>query len=239
MRYHRHDLHGFLIVDKPLGLSSMDVVRRVRKAAGFCKAGHCGTLDPLATGVLVVCLGKGTKWVDRIMGQTKIYQATIDLSAFSATDDAEGPIQPIKPVAGFESPSMARILDVLESLTGEVEQIPPAHSAIKIGGKRAYALARSGKTVQMPPRIVTIDEIDMDSYEWPELRITVTCGKGTYIRSLARQIGSALGTGGYLTALRRLAVGDYRIERAVTLDRLPQPMQPGDLISPPADPSPA
>ena len=219
MKYKRHDLHGLLVVDKPLGMSSMDVVRRVRRKAGHAKTGHAGTLDPLATGVLVVCMGKATKAVDRLMGMTKVYETVIDLSAFTNTDDAEGEREE---VAVSDPPSEAQVLEVLAGLTGEVEQVPPAYSAIKVGGQRAYKLARKGDEVVMPSRIVRIDAIELVRYDWPELEVVVTCGKGTYIRSLARQIGTALGAGGYLTALRRTAIGPYRIDRAVTLDDLPE-----------------
>jgi tRNA pseudouridine55 synthase len=232
LRYQRHDLHGLLVIDKPIGLSSMEVVRRVRKAAGFCKTGHAGTLDPLATGVLVVCLGQATRCVDRIMGQTKIYEATVDLSAYSHTDDAEGPLTPV-PVA--DPPGVAAVRAALDALTGMIQQTPPAHSAIKIAGRRAYDLARAGKPVDMPARVVRIDGIDLLDYHWPRLRLIVTCGKGTYIRSLARQIGQALGTGGYLASLRRTAVGDYRIDQALSLDHIPQPLDPPHLMPMPQE----
>jgi len=231
VRYARHDLHGLLVVDKPVGISSMDVVRRVRRAAGHCKTGHAGTLDPLAGGVLICCLGKATKAVDRLMALTKVYETTVDLSAFTTTDDAEGEREPVN-VADAPPPEAVR--RVLDGLTGEIEQTPPAYSAIKVGGQRAYKLARAGKTVAMPPRRVRIEAIKIDRYDWPVLAVTVTCGKGTYIRSLARQIGEGLGTGGHLTALRRTAIGPYTIEQAARLDDLPQPMTGDDLLPVPA-----
>jgi len=234
VRYARHDLHGLQIVDKPVGISSMDVVRRVRRAAGNCKTGHAGTLDPLAGGVLICCLGKATKAVDQLMGQTKVYQATVDLSAYSTTDDAEGERESVEVE---QPPSADDVRRALDRLTGEIEQTPPAYSAIKVGGRRAYQLARAGQEVAIKSRIVRIDSIVIDRYAFPELAITVTCGKGTYIRSLARQIGEALHTGGYLTALRRTAIGDYTIDRAVTLDDLPQPMMP-EHLSPVPDEAP-
>ncbi len=224
------DMHGLLIVDKPVGCSSMDVVRVVRRLAGRVKTGHAGTLDPLASGVMICCLGRATKAVEQLMGQTKIYDTTIDLSAFTATDDAEGKREPVDVSS---PPSADQIRAALDRLTGDVEQVPPAHSAIKIGGKRAYKLARAGETITMPPRMVRIDSIDLRCYEWPTLDITVTCGKGTYIRSLARQIGDILGTGGYLTALRRTAIGKYTTDRAIPLDELPEPITPGHLLPAP------
>ena len=221
------DMNGLLIVDKPLGCSSMDVVRVVRRAAGRAKTGHAGTLDPLASGVIVCGLGRGTKCVEHVMGLTKIYETTIDLSAFTATDDAEGERQPVEVVT---PPMVERVRAALDQLIGDVQQTPPAYSAIKVGGRRAYKLARQGVAVVMPPRIVRIDRIELRRYEWPMLDITVTCGRGTYIRSLARQIGVMLGTGGYLTALRRTAIGPYTIDRAIPLDHLPQPLTAEHLL---------
>ena len=227
MRYRRHDLHGLMVVDKPLGLSSMDVVRQLRRAAGHCKTGHAGTLDPLATGVIICALGKATKQIDRLMGMTKVYDTTVDLSALTNTDDAEGERQPVDVAT---PPTQPQIQTALDQLPGEIQQIPPAYSAIKIGGQRAYKLARKGDDVKMPPRIVRIDSIHLHRYDWPRLDLTITCGKGTYIRSLARQIGALLNTGGYLTALRRTAIGPYTIDRAWQLDALPQPINPEHLI---------
>lgn len=235
MKYRTHHLHGLLIVDKPLGVSSMDVVRQVRRAGGHCKTGHAGTLDPLATGVLICCLGKATRSVDQLMGLTKVYETDIDLSAFTNTDDAEGEREPIE-VA--EPPSIDAVRTALDALTGDIEQTPPAYSAIKVGGQRAYKLARRGDDVSLPSRIVRIDAIDLLEYDYPRLRLRITCGKGTYIRSMARQIGDALHTGGYLTALRRTAIGPYTIDRAVGLDALPQPIESEHLLPIPTPTSP-
>ena len=228
MKYRRHDLHGLLVIDKPLGASSMDVVRRVRYKAGHCKTGHAGTLDPLATGVLVCCLGKATKMVDQLMGQTKVYETTVDLSAFTNTDDAEGEREPVDVTA---PPTEAQLRAALDELTGSIEQTPPAYSAININGERAYKLARKGEAVEMPTRRVRIDAIELRRYDWPSAELVITCGKGTYIRSLARQIGGLLGTGGYLTALRRTASGPYTVDRAIRLDDLPEPIMPEHLVS--------
>jgi len=225
LKYRRTDLHGLLPVDKPLGVSSMDVVRVVRRRAGHCKTGHAGTLDPLATGLLICCLGRATRAVDQLMGLTKVYQATIDLSAFTTTDDAEGERDEID-VA--EPPPRHAVRAALDALTGDIQQTPPAFSAVKIEGKRAYDLARKGEDVKVKSRIVRIDAIEVHEYAWPRLDVTVTCGKGTYIRSLARQIGAALGTGGHLTALRRTAIGDYTIDRATPLDDAEHLLPPPD-----------
>ena len=230
MRYRVTNLHGLLVVDKPAGPSSMDVVRQVRRAAGHCKTGHAGTLDPLATGVLICCLGRATRAVESLMGLTKVYEATVDLTAFSTTDDAEGERTTIDVL---QPPTAEQVRAVLDDLTGPIEQTPPSYSAVKVGGRRAYKLARKGEPVEIPARMVQIDAIDVTGYTWPDLHTTVTCGKGTYMRSLARQIGERLGTGGYLTALRRTAIGLYTIDRAVALDDVPQPLQQEHLLPAP------
>ena len=227
MKYRRHDLHGLLVIDKPLGLSSMDVVRRVRRRAGHCKTGHAGTLDPLATGVLICCLGNATKCVDQLMGMTKVYDTTIDLSAFTNTDDAEGEPQPVDVAT---PPTEQQVREALDQLTGSIQQTPPAYSAININGQRAYKLARKGEAVELPARIVRVDSIELRRYDWPTLELTITCGKGTYIRSLARQIGQILSTGGYLTALRRTAIGPYGIDQSVRIDDLPEPIMPENVL---------
>jgi tRNA pseudouridine55 synthase len=226
-RPRRTDLDGLIVIDKPLGCTSMDVVRRVRHHAGGAKTGHAGTLDPLATGVLVCCLGRATRSVSTIMAMTKTYQAMVNLAGFSSTDDAEGTLDPV----AVDTPPDALTVDrVLRQHVGEIEQRPPAHSAVKIRGRRAYQLARGGQAVDMPPRIVRIDAITLDRYDWPELAITVVCGKGTYIRSLARQIGEALGTGGHLAALRRTAIGPYTANGAWNLDALPDRLEAEHLL---------
>lgn len=209
----------------------MTVVRKVRYAAGKTKTGHAGTLDPLATGVVICCLGKATRTVENLMGLTKVYEAAIDLSAFTTTDDLEGEREE---VLVSEPPTRAMVEEVLTRFVGNVEQVPPIFSAIHIGGQRAYKLARQGKQVEMPSRIVRIDAIELLSYDWPIATIRVTCGRGTYIRSLARDIGKALGVGGHLASLRRTAVGEFTIGRAVDQERLKQPITQADLIEVPA-----
>jgi len=227
----RATLDGLLVVDKPLGASSMDVVRRVRRAAGLgrrFKVGHAGTLDPLATGVVICCLGKATRQVERLMGLPKIYEATIDLTAFTTTDDREGERQEVSVAA---TPDEARLRAVLASLTGMIDQRPPVYSAIHVNGRRAYKLARQGEQVELPSRKVRIDAIELVHYAWPLARIIVYCGRGTYIRSLARDIGLKLGTGGHLAALRRTAVGPYTLVQAVDFDRLQHPLAQEDLCT--------
>ncbi len=227
-------LHGLLVIDKPLGWSSMDVVRKVRYAAGKGsgrgkqKVGHAGTLDPLATGVLVVCLGRATKMVDQLMGQKKVYEAAIDLSAFTASDDAEMPREEVV----VESPPTVEQIDAaLLTQTGEVEQVPPAFSAIHVDGKRAYQAARKGEAVELKPRTVRIDKVERLGYDWPRLGLRITCGKGTYVRSIARDLGRYLGTGGHLTALRRTASGVFTIGQAYPMGQLENGLAQEELLS--------
>jgi tRNA pseudouridine55 synthase len=216
-----------LIVDKPLGWSSMDVCRRVKRATGGAKVGHAGTLDPLATGVVVCCLGRATSLVERLMGLPKTYEAQVDLSAFSVTDDREGPLLPVTLAT---IPTEAQVREGLRAFVGWIEQAPPAYSAVHIGGERAYDLARAGKPVSPQPRRVRVDAIEWVSFAWPTLAVRVRCGRGTYIRSLARDLGRSLGTGGHLSSLRRTRVGGYTVEAAADAQRLGQPIKQVDLI---------
>lgn len=222
-------LCGLLVVDKPLGWSSMEVVRRVRWAAGKAKTGHAGTLDPLATGVVVCCLGRATRWVEQLMGMTKVYEAEVDLSAFTSTDDREGPREE---VAVTTPPGEGEVRAAAGTFVGMVEQRPPAFSAVHVKGQRAYKLARRGESVEMPVRTVRIDAVEVLGLSWPVVRLRVTCGRGTYIRSLARDLGLKLGTGGHLASLRRTAVGELNLARSVTQERLTRPIGQGDLLMP-------
>lgn len=224
------NLHGLLIVDKPPGPTSAEVVRLVRAAAGGAKTGHAGTLDPRASGLLVCVLGRATKTVESLMALTKTYEARVDLSAFTATDDAEGPREE---VVVERPPTREQIEEVLLGLTGVVRQTPPAYSAVKVQGRPAYWYARRGRPVRLEPRPVRIDKLTVEEYEWPRLALTVVCGRGTYVRALARQFGERLGTGGHLTALRRTAVGPYTTARAVRLRDLPCPLRVEHLLPPP------
>ncbi|MCA9279154.1 MAG: tRNA pseudouridine(55) synthase TruB [Phycisphaeraceae bacterium] len=226
---------GFLVVDKPYRLSSTSIVSVVKArlrhggAPKRIKVGHGGTLDPLASGVLVVLVGKATKLCDRVMQGTKTYRATIDLSRTSDTDDLEGELTDVHVAA---PPTRETVDHVLQSkFTGTVMQTPPIHSAIFVNGKRAYDLARRGHDVQLEARPIQIDAISIERYEFPELEISVTCGKGTYIRSLARDVGVALKCGGMLTGLRRTQVGLFSLEHAYTLDDVPDPLMQEHLLS--------
>lgn len=221
-------LCGLIVIDKPYRLSSTSIVRVVKRRAGGARTGHAGTLDPLASGVLICCVGRATRWVERLMALPKTYECTIDLSISSTTDDLEGVITPL---AGLVPPSQHTIEHtVAEHFAGEILQTPPIHSAMRLGGKRAYELARRGREVALKPRAVRIDSIEVLDYEWPRLSLRIVCGRGTYIRSLARDIGAALGVGGCLTMLRRTAIGAFHLARAWALDDVPDPIEQAHLI---------
>jgi len=218
---------GVLVLDKPPGITSMDAVAAVRRKAGGAKTGHAGTLDPLATGVLVLALGKATKSVDQIMATDKRYLTVIDLTAFTNTDDMEGERTEVD-IA--QPPSESAVRSMLDKFTGRIMQRPPQRSAVKIGGHRAYALSRRGEHVEIPPRPVNVYSIEIRRYEWPELELAVHCAKGTYIRSIARELGMALGTGGHCQSLRRLGVGPFDENDALTLAQVPEPLTEQDLM---------
>ena len=214
---------GILLVDKPAGWTSFDVVAKLRgkrkaafKNAGITptkrqlKVGHAGTLDPFATGVLIILLGDATKRSDEFLKQDKVYEATITLGKTSSTGAPEGELT----IVSHVRPSEADIRAVLQKLTGEITQTPPAYSAIKINGQRAYKLARKGQEVEIPTRQVTIHSADLLYYTYPQLKIRTHVSSGTYIRSLAVDIGEALGTGAYCSELRRISIGGMTIESA-------------------------
>ena len=207
-----------LNINKPKGITSHDVVDEVRKATGVKRVGHAGTLDPFATGVLVVAVGReDTKKLTEITKNTmKEYVATLELGKTSTTDDPEGRIS----LVSLSYPHLGEIKDVLKRFVGEIKQTPPPYSAIKIKGVPAYKLARRGEEVKLSPRTVTIEELKLLWYKPPFLKIQVVCGAGTYIRSLAKDIGEKLGVGAYLTELERTRVGDFRIENSISLDKL-------------------
>lgn len=207
-----------IAVRKPKGPTSHDVVDMVRKITGESRVGHAGTLDPAAEGVLVIGVGKeSTKQLHGIVGKEKEYIAEIYLGASSTTDDTEGIISPTADVRLVDK---ERIDKIVHGKKGRIMQTPPAHSAVKIGGKRAYKLARSNKAVQLEPRTVEIKKIEVLEYKWPILKLKIVTGPGFYVRALARDIGVELGTGGYLNSLVRSRVGEYRLEQAVYLDKL-------------------
>lgn len=210
-----------ILVDKPYGWTSFDVVKRIRgvmlRRMGVkkMKVGHAGTLDPLATGVMIIVSGKSTKLIEQLQSGVKEYIATIALGATTPSYDLETEIDARYPTAHI---SRELVGEVLTKFTGRIEQVPPAFSACKIDGKRAYKMARKGDTVELKPKILVIDEIELLEYSPESITIRVVCSKGTYIRALARDIGAALGSGGHLTALRRTRVGDVTIDRCLSLD---------------------
>ncbi len=206
-------MFGFVNANKPVGPTSHDVVARVRRMLPRrMRVGHAGTLDPFASGVLVLCVGPATRLAGYVQRAPKRYRAVVRLGAVSSTGDRHGEVAR---TAGAQPPSQAALAAVLGRFVGEIPQIPPAHSAVKVAGRRAYKLARRGEEFALAPRTVTIHGLDAIRYEWPELEIDVRCGSGTYIRALARDIGDALGVGGYCDALTRTAVGVFTIGDAV------------------------
>ena len=209
----------FLLIDKPKGMTSHDVVNRVRRVVGERKVGHGGTLDPNATGLLIVGVGRAaTKRLGEIAQKTKkSYEAEIILGEERDTDDVEGRI--VKKNEK-EKPSKNNVEAVLKELTGEIEQIPPTFSAIKMDGKKAYELARKGKEVKMEVRKVTVYKSELADYQYPVLRVVFEVSSGTYIRALARDIGRKLGCGAYLVNLRRTQIGKFKIVQAVSLEGL-------------------
>jgi tRNA pseudouridine55 synthase len=210
-------LDGWLIVDKPSGIGSTDVVNKVKRAFQAQKAGHGGTLDPLATGLLPVAFGAATKTVPYVMDGTKSYHFTLKFGEARDTDDADGKVTATSDVR----PTDAEIEAVLPAFRGDIMQVPPAYSAIKIGGERAYDLAREGQVVEIAPRPARIDRFDL--IERPDIDTAifhVESGKGVYMRSLARDVAKAVGSVGHITALRRLRVGPFRQEHAISLDSL-------------------
>ncbi len=209
-------MDGLMVVDKPGGMTSRDALDRVAKwFPRKTKIGHTGTLDPLATGVLVVTIGRATRLGDIIQAMGKSYRTTIRLGATSDTDDADGTISPYPDAV---IPNEELIRNELLKFLGRFDQIPPNYSAIKVEGRRAHKSARKGQELELKPRSVRVDAIELERFDWPELQLKIDCGKGTYIRSIARDLGSALGCGGYVRELRRVRVGSFSTEEAVALD---------------------
>jgi len=220
-------MFGFLNVNKPPGPTSHDVVAGVRRLLPRrTKVGHAGTLDPFAEGILVLCVGPATRLADYVQKQPKRYVAEIRLGATSTTDDCEGEITEAR---DCPAPAPEAVREMLGRFVGTVQQVPPAHSAVHVNGQRAYKLARAGQTPDLPARTVTIHNIELLDYDFPSLRIEVSCGSGTYIRSLGRDVGGALGVGGYCTALTRTQVGPFGLDEAVAPDELDVA---SDLIDP-------
>lgn len=210
-------LEGILNIDKPTGMTSHDVVGRVRRAAGMRRVGHSGTLDPMATGVLVVCLGRATRLVEYLVGRPKTYYGIVRLGQTTDSYDADGKIVSEKAVPKLTAETIEPLLD---QFRGDILQIPPMVSAIKKDGKKLYELAREGITIERPPRPVTIYQLDLLDISSPEVTLRIQCSAGTYIRSIAYDLGELLGCGGHLASLRREQVGEFSVENAVPLDSL-------------------
>ncbi len=212
-------LDGLLVLHKPAGLTSRAVVDRVERWFPGTRAGHAGTLDPLATGVLVVCLGAATRLVEYVQRFPKTYLAELRLGARSDTDDADGVIEP---VTHAPVPTLDQVSHCLSTFLGEIDQVPPSHSAVHVEGRRAYDLARRGREVQLAAKRVHIDRIELVRYDFPQLEIVVDCGKGTYVRSLARDIGEKLGCGALITRLCRTRIGPFRLDDALPFEVDPE-----------------
>ena len=210
-----------LPVDKPVGPTSHDVVARARRALGEKRVGHTGTLDPFASGLLLLCVGRATRLAEFLSGLDKTYIADVMLDAFTDTDDRTG--QRITETDAWRLIDEARVREALAHFTGTISQVPPAYSAKKVQGERSYRAARRGEELELQPVQVTIHSLRLLHYAPPLVRVEVDCSSGTYIRALARDIGAFLGTGGYLLELRRTRVGEFGVERAVTLERLEDP----------------
>jgi tRNA pseudouridine55 synthase len=211
-----HTLDGVLLLDKPVGITSNGALQRLKRLFGAAKAGHVGTLDPLATGLLPVCFGESTKFSSGTFGADKVYEADIALGVTTTTGDSEGEVISRLPV----SVGQVDVEAALQGFVGLIEQTPPMYSALKRGGKPLYVYARRGEKVEVEPRSVTVHEIRILGFHGARLQCRIACGSGTYIRVLAEDIGRALGCGGSLAALRRTALGDFSVSAAVTFERL-------------------
>jgi len=208
---------GFLNIDKPIGLTSHDVVAQVRRELGVKKVGHAGTLDPMATGVLVLCLGSATRLSEYVMQSVKQYRATVHLGIVTDTYDREGQIVSERDASAI---TLAAIEQVLTAFAGEIEQMPPMYSAIKQGGRKLYDIARAGGTVERETRKIRIDHLQVSNWQPPQFTLDVTCSAGTYIRSLAYDLGEALGVGAHLAGLIRTASGRFTLEKAISLETI-------------------
>jgi tRNA pseudouridine55 synthase len=224
-----------LYIDKPYGWTSFDAVKRVRGALlrrmqlRKLKVGHAGTLDPLATGVMIVCTGRATKRIDELQAGVKEYVATIALGATTPSFDLETEVDATYPT---EHITEEQVREVLTRFTGRIEQVPPAFSACKIDGHRAYKMARKGKQPELKAKVLVIDCIELQSFSQSEITVRVVCSKGTYIRALARDIGAALGSGGHLTALRRTRVGNVTLDDCLTVEQAAELIHTVDIEMP-------
>ena len=223
-------------LDKPLGWTSFDVVKRIRGKLHHrlgikkLKVGHAGTLDPLATGVLIVCTGKMTKQIDELQAHVKEYVAEITLGATTPSFDLETPIDATYPTEHITREQVEQVLQ--QQFVGSIKQVPPSYSACKVDGHRAYKMARKGKEVELKAKELVIDEIELLNYSMPRIEIRVVCSKGTYIRALARDIGQALGSGAHLTALRRTRVGGVRVDDCLQVPDMLDMLEDAQMVMP-------
>ena len=209
---------GILLLDKPAGITSNEALQRARKLLGARKAGHTGSLDPIATGLLPLCFGSSTRWSGYFLGSDKSYKATVRLGETTETGDSEGAVTTRRPVNVSES----HVRSILQEFVGTRLQIPPMYSAIKVDGQPLYKLARQGKEIAREPREVTVHNLDFQSYDGRDIELTLRCSSGFYVRTLATEIGEKLETGGHVIALRRLGVAGLVVDQALTLDNLAQ-----------------
>ena len=220
---------GIVTLNKPTGITSAKALYRVRKITQVRKSGHAGALDPAADGVLVLCLGKATRLVESIMDQPKVYRAAARLDVTSESYDSDSPLVPVDTA---EPPTPEQLGDALTSFEGRIEQVPPAISAIKVGGRASYKLARTGQAPQLDARPVMVHWLHLRAYAWPVVEFEMCCGRGTYVRALIRDLGRRLGTGGCLTALTRTAVGPFTLDGGVTFEELEAMRDPLAVVLP-------
>ncbi|MBW3542406.1 MAG: tRNA pseudouridine(55) synthase TruB [Planctomycetes bacterium] len=220
-------MFGILNIDKPPGITSRKVVDRVAKLVRPVKAGHAGTLDPLATGVLVVCVGAATRLISRVQEQVKTYRGRFLLGQRSDTDDVTGTLVP---VPGADGVTRERLEALLPQFVGRIAQVPPQFSAVHVGGRRAYKLARRGEDVELKPRTVEVHRLELLEFAQPEFELEIECGSGTYIRAIGRDLGEKLGCGAVMSALVRTAIGPFRLQDAVSLDELSAETLPEHLL---------
>jgi tRNA pseudouridine55 synthase len=216
---------GVLVIDKPIGLTSHDVVQIIRRGTGIRRAGHTGTLDPRASGVLVVLIGPAVRLSEYVSASDKRYQATIRLGSTTDTYDSEGMVTSESPASHITE---EKFDEILQTYVGEIEQVPPPYSAVKVKGKKAYEMARKGEQVELEPRKIQVFSLDILEWDPPEVVIDAYCSSGTYVRSLANDLGESLGTGAYLIGLRRTKSGRFTLREAVPLRRLKEAFQAGD-----------
>jgi len=210
-------MEGILVIDKPSGYTSHDVVAVARRSLNFKKIGHAGTLDPMATGVLVCLVGRSTKLFNKFVAFDKIYRATMVLGTVTDSADTQGKILEENT---FDHITQKDVEDVLKEFIGEIDQVPPMVSAVKIKGKKLYELARKGIVVERAPKRIRIDEMRIEDFSLPEVKIYVVCSKGTYIRQLAHDIGAKLGCGACISQIQRVAVGHYHLDEAISIEEL-------------------